>query len=1137
MLEETGQYPYNDTAKAHRGRSFMSEVIALLAGGILGWVLHHWLRQKKEPAPTVADRHRLYQIAESLKEFFNNSAHPTDLLAHETFQEGIDTLNAGDYDTRNLLDYAAGDNPAIACIALEALARRTDDADLLEPVAEKISSLFNWQRFFALRVLEKRVKAPAVARLLAGLDDSWESSFSEQFLMDFIRARIDQGETPAFETLSDPDEDDEKWMEKFLKEVDRELDTCLIEGFQAWQQGRLDVAYLTTLGRIRDEDDGTVTDVIEEDSVLGRVKEIKRALRKEPPRSVLLVGEAGVGKTTTLEVLSRRLLDDGWTLFEAGGVELMAGQMYIGQLEERIQKLVRTLQGKAKVLWIIPSFQNLLFAGRHRYSQTSVLDVILPYLQTGGIRIVAEVRPGALERLVQAKPGLKTALETLVLPRLSDHETLRLARQWVDHHTPEGGPALMEPHLLNEAFQLSQQFLGDRANPGCLLGFLSLTREFRIAATGGDGAAATAPLTLDDLLATLTRLTGLPASILDDRQDLNLDALRDFFHTRVMGQPEVVACLVERVAMIKAGLTDPTRPQGVFLFTGPTGTGKTEIAKTLAEFLFGSPDRMIRLDMSEFQTSDTLPRILGEDSDSGTGDRTALVHQIRKQPFSVILLDEFEKAHARVWDLFLQVFDDGRLTDRQGNHADFRHAMVILTVNVGAEAAFTEAIGFGETLPSARTEEYETALTRVFRREFLNRIDRVVVFRPLSKAVMREVLHKELEDVLRRRGLRNRQWAVEWDASALDFLLARGFSSRYGARPLKRAVERYLLSPLAMTIVNHQVPEGDQFLYVRSDGSAIQVEFIDPDAPETEGEAMKEAGPAAEGEHRLQSIVLDPTGTPGEVAFLGETYDSLRDTAEDEAWKAEKHKALDALSSPDFWSSEIRFSVLGRAEYMDRIEAGLKTSGSLLNRLKGSEGGNRKHHSPDLVQRLAQHLYLVQAAMEGFIDGRPQDAFLQVEAARDSLADARDTDAFAARIGTMYRHWARNRGMALETLEEKGDGAGAPYLLTLAVSGYAAFNLLEPEHGLHVLEVPGDNRSTLRHKVRVGVAAQPEAPPARTEGGHLAQARKALAATDPGRLTIVRRYRDAPSPLVRDSLRGWRTGRFDQVMAGNFDLF
>ncbi len=1114
----------------------MSEVIALLVGGVLGWALHLWLRCKEEPAPAVAERQRLYHIAEKLKEFFNNTAHPTDLLDHETFQEGIETLNAGDYDTRNLLDYAAGDNPAIACIALEAMARRTDDADLLEPVAEKISSLFHWQRFFALRVLEKRVQAPVVARLLAGLDDSWENPFSEQFLKDFIRKRIDQGEMPVFETLGNPDEDDEKWMEKFLKEVDRELDTRLSEGFRAWQLGRLDVTFLSTIGRIRSKGDATVTDVIEEDFVLVRVKEIEKALRKEPPRSVLLVGEAGVGKTTALEVLSRRLLDDGWTLFEAGGVELMAGQMYIGQLEERIQKLMRTLQGKAKVLWIIPSFQNLLFAGRHRYSHTSVLDVILPYLQTGGIRIVAEVRPGALERLVQAKPGLKTALETLVLPRLSDRKTLRLARQWVDRHTPEGGPALLDPHLLNEAFQLSQQFLGDRANPGCLLGFLALTREFRTAASVGDDAAA-APLTLDDLLTTLTRLTGLPASILDDRQDLNLGALRDFFHTRVMGQPEVVTCLVERVAMIKAGLTDPTRPQGVFLFTGPTGTGKTEIAKTLAEFLFGSPDRMIRLDMSEFQTPDALPRILGEEADAGAGDRTALVHQIRKQPFSVILLDEFEKAHARVWDIFLQVFDDGRLTDRQGNHADFRHAMVILTVNVGAEAAFTEAIGFGETYPAARAEEYETALTRVFRREFLNRIDRVVVFRPLSKAVMREVLHKELEDVLQRRGLRNRQWAVEWDASALDFLLARGFSSRYGARPLRRAVERYLLSPLAMTIVNHQVPEGDQFLFVRSDGHAIQVEFIDPDAPEAEGSTTRKAAATIEGDYRLQSVVLDPAGTVAEVAFLGETYDNLRDTAEDEAWKAEKQKALDALSSPDFWTSETRFSVLGRAEYMDRIEAGLKTSGSLLNRLKGSEGGNRKRHSPDLVQRLAQHLYLVQAAMEGFIDGRPQDAFLQVESTRDSQADARDTDAFAERIGTMYRHWARNRGMALETLEKKGDGSDAPYLLTLAVSGYAAFNLLETEHGLHVLEVPGDDRSTLRHKVRVGVAAQPEAPPSRTEGGHLAQAHKALVATDPGRLTIVRRYRDAPSPLVRDSLRGWRTGRFDQVMAGNFDLF
>jgi len=1141
----------------------MPEFITLLIGIVVGFLIHliavrvRSAGEEEEPASeTLAeagetteakttadeaeDRQGIYRIAEKLNEFFQQSAHPSDLLSHERFEEGVNLLNQDRYETADLISYYRGDNPLIACMALEALARRSDDVDLLEPVTEYISNVYNWQRFFALRVLERRVRKPAVGRLLAALDDSWNNPFSHQFIKDFIRNRAAAGETPRFEERKAKavEEDGEGWLEPFLKEIDAELETSLADGYRKWQRGRVDVDFLRSVGRVVEPGDVDTTDVIESDALLARVRAIEKALRKDPPRSVLLVGEPGAGKNTTLKVLARRLLDDNWILFEASSVDIKAGQMYIGQLEQRIQNLVRSLAGKDRVLWIVPSFQDLLYAGRHQYSDTSILDIILPHLQNRSIRLIAAIQPGAHERVVQSKPGVKTALETIHYPRMSDRETLDLARRWVARVSPDDGPPLVEDPTLAESFQLSQQYLGNRANPGSLLGFLSLTREFRAAS---DGSGTPITLTLDDLLATLSRLTGLPASILDERQDLNLSALEDFFHRRVMGQPEAVTCLVERVAMIKAGLTDPTRPQGVFLFTGPTGTGKTEIAKTLAEFLFGSPDRTIRLDMSEFQSSDSLARILGEAYD--TRDRTALVHQIRKQPFSVVLLDEFEKAHERVWDLFLQVFDDGRLTDRLGNVTDFRHAIVILTSNVGAESAYNEAIGFGGAPDAIVAEEFEKALKRVFRREFLNRLDRVVVFRPLSKAVMREVLMKELDLVLQRRGLRNRRWAVEWDASGLDFLLAKGFSARLGARPLKRAIDRYLLSPLAMTIVNHQVPEGDQFLFVRSDGRSIQVEFIDPDAPDVAAaEAPARAGetrepPAVGDGFEIRSIVLEPSGASEEVAFLSDVLVRLHGQVADEAWRARKAAALEAMSSPAFWSSDDRFKILGRAEYMDRIEAGIKTSGSLLTRLIGPGPGTRKHFAPDLVRRLAQHLYLIQAALEGFQVEQPPDAYVQVEGTRDSMADACETDAFAARIAAMYRHWAKNRGMTLEVMDERGGGGGEPYRFLAAVSGYAAYPLLRAESGLHVLEVSEGSRTTRRFKVRVEVAAQPEAPPPNDAGSHLALARRTLARAEKSQPKIVRRYREVPSPLVRDSLRGWRTGRIDHVLDGDFDLF
>ena len=234
-------------------------------------------------------------------------------------------------------------------------------------------------------------------------------------------------------------------------------------------------------------------------------------------------------------------------------------------------------------------------------------------------------------------------------------------------------------------------------------------------------------------------------------------------------------------------------------------------------------ESVIRIDMSELRTPESLDRLLG--SADGT-ETESLADQVRKQPFSVILFDEFEKAHPNVWDLFLQIFDDARITDHRGRTASFRHAIIILTANLGATIPTGFSIGFGSSAKRFDINEVHAAIAKVFRREFINRLDRVIVFRPLDRDLMRQILSRELRDVFERRGLKGRPWAVEWDESAIAFLLEKGFTPDLGARPLKRAVERYLLSPLATTIVRHQVPEGDQFLFISCGREALRVEFV-----------------------------------------------------------------------------------------------------------------------------------------------------------------------------------------------------------------------------------------------------------------------------------------------------------------------
>jgi ATP-dependent Clp protease ATP-binding subunit ClpC len=542
--------------------------------------------------------------------------------------------------------------------------------------------------------------------------------------------------------------------------------------------------------------------------------------------------------------------------------------------------------------------------------------------------------------------------------------------------------------------------------------------------------------------------------------------------------------MLERVALIKAGLTDPTRPQAVLLFVGPTGTGKTEIAMALAEFLFGSPERMIRLDMSEYQNPGSAWRMLGDRE----VDDASLVARIRRQPFSVVLLDEFEKADPSVWDVFLQVFDDGRLSDPRGQAADFRHAVIIMTSNLGAKIPTGSGIGFSPATGFA-PGSVEQAVTRAFRREFLNRIDRVVVFRPLSRPVMREILSAELEAVLARRGLRSRQWAVEFDDSAVEFLLNEGFTPDLGARPLKRAVERHFLTPLALAIAGHEYPGGDQFLFVRASRDGLTVTFEDPDAP-------IEAAPAPP-EATLKTLAREGGGG---VQLLETAFADVAGRIEDPDWQDAKAALLARMGDPGFWDDEGRFAVLGEVELRDRMESGLRSARSLLGRLRGA----RRPPAP-LVRRAAQRLILLDEALEALAAGEPADARLKVDGDPE----------FGPRVAAMYRGWAHERGMRLEVSEER---AGRRFRFAATVTGFAALRTLAPESGFHVLEIPDGRGGYDRRRVRVTVTP--------AENG----------TTPAGRATIVRRYRERPTPLVRDAVRGWRTGRLDAVLAGGFDL-
>ena len=841
----------------------------------------------------------------------------------------------------------------------------------------------------------------------------------------------------------------------------------------------------------------------------GVVERVAEALGETPPRSVVIVGEHGVGKTALLRCALARL-DGERLVFEATAAAINAGATFVGELEGRVAELVERVRGQ-DVLWVLPRLDEALWTGQHNRSPQGLLDALVPHMESGALVVAAETSPSGWDVLVKERPRLSSALTVVRVSPMSGEDSIAVAAAALD---ADDAPARASEAVLAEAYELAQHYLPAVAPPGNLL---ALVRG-AAAAVAEDGRAE---IEVRDLLAVLARASGLPARMLDPSTPLVVDDVRAFLSQRVLGQPEAVDALAERIAMVKAGLTDPGRPLGVFLFVGPTGTGKTEIAKALAEFMFGSPARLIRLDMSEFQTADGLERLL---SDATTEPRAApLIAGVRRDPFAVVLMDEFEKAAPPVWDVFLQVFDDGRLTDLQGRAVDFRRCVFVLTSNIGSSIS-RGGVGFEPGAQRFNPDAVRRTLEGSFRPEFINRIDRVVVFRPFAREQMRALLDKELHDVVERRGLRTRPWAIEYDESALSFLIERGFSPELGARPLKRAVERWLLAPLAQAIVEHTAPSGDQFLFVSARDGRIDVRFVDPDADEQATEPRPRPADVA-----LTDLALRPRADPPAVERLLHELRRIAEAVEGPPVRARKDSALAALGRPGFWDDDDRFEVLATANYLDRLEEALRTADGLASRLERARG---EGDGADVAGALAMRLHVLDRALAGLDRGAPDEVWLRVQPTASAPPEL--VAPFTRHLADMYLAWARARGMHAQELTAERPPDGRHVLL---VGGLGAATILADEPGLHILEQPvpgdaGDHRVT-RISATVSIAPRP---PRAGEQATLAGADAALAA-HPAPAAVVRRYCFEPAPLVRDAVRGYRTGRLDRVLAGDFDLF
>jgi MoxR-like ATPase len=517
---------------------------------------------------------------------------------------------------------------------------------------------------------------------------------------------------------------------------------------------------------------------------------------------VLLVGPVGVGKTQTFLELARRKRQFGFIdnqFWETSGSRIVAGMSGFGQWQQRCQKIVEELKKRNGIL-LVGNLMELLEVGRSNNQSQTVASWMQPHIQRGSLQLIAECTPEQLSIIEQREPQLFSTLTVMRIERpdetlqkkifgsTMDHLLMRLPRQKSNVLASEDG--------LDAIYRLHHRYATYSANPGRPLQFMQrLVEDASTEADENDIMEIDAGF----VSRAFSAQTGLPEFLLDREQSLDLEDLTGWFSKRVIGQPTPVETVVDLVATVKAGLSPIGKPIASLMFIGPTGVGKTEMAKSLAEFMFSSQQRLLRFDMSEFGDNLSVQRLIG-----GTGEKEGLLTgKIKQHPFSVVLFDEFEKAHPSFMDLLLQVLGEGRLTDGLGRTTDFSTTIIVITSNLGAEQFKPVSFGFADPAehPDVSDRRYEDHFVQQVRQrlrpELFNRIDRIVPFRPLQLETVRQIVRREIDKLKRREGIWHRGVEVNISDETCDWLASSSLDLRYGARPIQRLIHDQVTIPLS----------------------------------------------------------------------------------------------------------------------------------------------------------------------------------------------------------------------------------------------------------------------------------------------------------------------------------------------------
>ncbi|QQR86746.1 MAG: ATP-dependent Clp protease ATP-binding subunit [Flavobacteriales bacterium] len=651
------------------------------------------------------------------------------------------------------------------------------------------------------------------------------------------------------------------------------------------------------------------------DPIVGREKEIERVsqiLSRRKKNNPVLIGEPGVGKSAIAEGLALRIIQRkvsrvlfGKRIVALDIASLVAGTKYRGQFEERMKAVMNELENSPDVILFIDEIHTIVGAGGASGS-LDASNMFKPALARGEIQCIGATTLDEYRQYIEKDGALERRFQKVLVEPTSVDETIQILNnikeKYEDHHnvnyTPEAVAAcvkltnryITDRHLPDKAIDAldeagSRVHISNIVVPKTILdveGKIEEVKEEKNKVVRSQRYEEAAKLrdkerllqeelerakkaweeesrshrttvTEENVAEVVAMMSGIPVTRIAEKESGKLQRMREEMVGKVIGQEEAVKKVVKAIQRNRAGLKDPNRPIGSFIFLGPTGVGKTQLAKELARYLFDTDEALIRIDMSEYMEKFSVSRLIGAPPGYvGYEEGGQLTEKVRRRPYAIVLLDEIEKAHPDVFNLLLQALDDGQMTDSLGRRIDFKNSIIIMTSNIGARdlADFGKGVGFGTQAREQQTEDnnkgvIEKALKKAFAPEFLNRIDDIVVFNSLKREDIHKIIDIELANVYKR--IAELGYDLKLTDEAKDFLAEKGYDERFGARPLKRAIQKYVEDTMAEEIINQHVEEGDKIsVGLNKEKTDVSIKVTKGKKKVGKGEDSKELPPATE---------------------------------------------------------------------------------------------------------------------------------------------------------------------------------------------------------------------------------------------------------------------------------------------------